>query len=95
MNGAFHQEEKTAISPGDVVVSLMGHDRGSLLLVVEQSAAFLLVADGKRRPLARPKRKNRRHLALCQKAPFSQTPPTDRALRRALRALKEPPEQPT
>ena len=50
---------------GAVAVSKAGHDRGEaflILRVVDES--FVLIADGKRRTLAHPKRKKRMHLAL-------------------------------
>jgi len=77
------------VGRGDVVVSLSGDDQGRLQLVVDETGDRLLLADGKRRPYGAPKKKNRRHVALVCRAPFEAPPPTDRALRRALRALRE------
>lgn len=47
---------------GQIVVSGAGRDKDCLLVVVELDEATALVADGKQRPLERPKRKNKKHL---------------------------------
>lgn len=47
---------------GDVVLSLAGRDKGSLLVVTGEENGFVLVADGKERPLGRQKHKSLRHL---------------------------------
>lgn len=46
---------------GTVVVSISGHDRGRVYLVVASDESFLYLADGDKRPFARPKKKRRRH----------------------------------
>ena len=45
---------------GDVVRSVAGHDKGSLMLVYETSGDSVLVVDGRLRKLEKPKKKNRR-----------------------------------
>ena len=70
---------------GDIVVSLAGRDQGQLLAVVCCDDTGLWLADGKRRPLNRPKRKNRRHIVPAGGALEAAAMMTDRALRRALR----------
>ena len=50
---------------GQVVRSLAGHDQGSFLTVLEAAPPYAVVADGKRRPLERPKRKKRKHTAFA------------------------------
>lgn len=39
-----------------------GHDKGTLYLVLERDGRTALLADGRRRKLDRPKRKNRKHV---------------------------------
>ncbi len=51
-----------SIHPRQIVLSLAGHDRGRLFLVLAAEGERVLVADGKGRKLATPKRKNPRHL---------------------------------
>ena len=47
---------------GWLVRSQAGHDKGTLLCVAGREGDFLLLADGKRRKLAAPKRKNAKHV---------------------------------
>lgn len=67
-----------------VVLSLAGRDKGQLLAVVRSDDTGVWLADGKRRPLARPKRKNRRHVKALSGTLDAAAMTTDRALRRAL-----------
>ena len=48
---------------GQVARSLAGHDKGTFLAVLEVAPPYAVVADGKARPLERPKRKKLFHLA--------------------------------
>lgn len=53
------------LEPGRLVTSTAGRDRGQPYLVCEvMRDGFVLVADGDKRPVSRPKRKNPRHLQL-------------------------------
>jgi ribosomal protein L14E/L6E/L27E len=45
-----------------IVRSLSGHDSGDLFCVLDTDGAFLLLADGKRRRVSSPKRKNCKHV---------------------------------
>ena len=49
---------------GQVVCSLAGRDKGSFLVVVGTKEDYLLVCDGKARPLKRPKLKSKKHLKI-------------------------------
>ena len=69
---------------GSVVVSKAGRDKGYLLAVVGSEKDFVLVADGKERPLERRKRKNPSHPAKTAMT-VSLENITDRELRRVLR----------
>ena len=83
---------------GSIVLATAGRDQDGLFFVVGQADGFLLLADGKRRKLERPKRKNPRHLhpmffrefdhPVIQKLQEG-TPVTNRELRKALAAFKE------
>ena len=46
----------------DVVISTAGRDQGKLFYVIGEDEQFLLLANGKDRPLDRPKRKKRKHV---------------------------------
>lgn len=85
---------------GWIVRSEAGRDKGTLLCVagVDQQACRLLLADGKRRKLAAPKRKKLGHVSTADQGTFSHPaldalrqglPVTDRSLRRALAAFRE------
>lgn len=70
---------------GRVVLSLAGRDKDRLLAVLAvDPAGYLLVADGKERPLERPKRKNPRHVAQTRRVLGEAAMATNRELRRAL-----------
>ena len=68
-----------------VVLSLAGRDKGQLLAVMHEDAHGVWLADGKRRPLERPKCKNPRHLRPLGIELGQEAMTTNRALRRALR----------
>ena len=44
------------LKTGTVVISKAGRDKGRALAVVGQADGYVLVADGKERPLSRPKK---------------------------------------
>ena len=83
---------------GSIVLANAGRDQEGLFFVVGEADGFLLLADGKRRPYERPKRKNPRHLCPVDCGGFDHTviqklkegtPVTNRELRQALAAFKE------
>lgn len=74
---------------GQVVRSLAGHDTGSFLVVLESAPPFAVVADGKRRPLERPKRKKQFHLAPTGTVLPEEALKTNRQIRAALRPFRE------
>lgn len=50
------------LSPGQVVRCAAGHDAGGYFVVTAVENGRVLLADGRRRKLALPKRKNPRHI---------------------------------
>ena len=50
------------ITVSDVVVSTAGRDKGNWFYVIAEDREFLLLANGKDRPLDKPKRKKRKHV---------------------------------
>ena len=62
------------IVKASIVTSTAGRDKGSPFYVLDCQGDFLLLADGKRRPVERPKRKRRKHAALLRSdsGPLSQ-----------------------
>lgn len=69
---------------GKTVLSLSGHDKGRLFLVVGDDGHFLWLADGKSRRLERPKKKNRKHTKLLPSEGEFIGVRTDGSLRKAL-----------
>ena len=81
---------------GRIVRSAAGHDKGMWFCVVGETEGYLLLANGKQRKLATPKRKKAAHVEWAGEYshPALQRlvkgePVSDRALRRALAAFKE------
>ena len=46
----------------DLVISTAGRDKGELFYVIAEEDQYLFLANGKDRPLDRPKRKKRKHV---------------------------------
>ena len=83
---------------GSIVLAQAGRDQSGLFFVVGEENALLLLADGKRRKLEAPKRKNGRHVCPVLSEGFDHpvikklkegTPVSNRELRQALAAFKE------
>ena len=83
---------------GSIVLATAGRDQEDLFFVVGTAEGRLLLADGKRRKLSRPKEKNPAHVLNVELEGFDHpvfeklqqgTPVSDRELRRALAAFKE------
>ena len=80
---------------GQIVRALAGRDRGGLFCVVDADGPWLLLADGKRRKTAAPKRKKAAHVRsegafghpVLEKL-LRGEPVTDREIRRALAAFR-------
>ena len=62
----------------DVVVSTAGRDAGEWFYVIAQDPTYLYLANGKDRPLDKPKRKKRRHI---QKVLRSETRVAEKLIR--------------
>ena len=73
------------ITKGSVVIAKAGRDKGKAFAVIEVlSGREVLIADGKRRPIERPKRKNVIHLQSTRTTVDCIT--TNRQLRNFLRS---------
>ena len=70
---------------GRVVISKAGRDKEKAEVIVEETENYLLVCDGKERPVERPKRKNPKHLKLTNTYLEAQQLETNRAIRKALK----------
>lgn len=74
------------IKAGMIVKSAAGHDGGSFYAVVRCEGGFAYIADGRRRKLALPKKKNGKHLKATQKS-VELAGLTDKKLRSVLHSL--------
>jgi len=73
---------------GEVVYSAAGHDQGSFYVVVAvEEDGSCRIADGRRRKLGSPKRKNQKHLRPTRQRVELAEIGSDRALRGALADL--------
>ena len=70
---------------GRVVLSKAGRDQGRFLAVLSTEGQTVLLADGKERPLERPKRKNSRHVQATNTLLADSSLSTNREIRKALR----------
>lgn len=52
-----------------LAVSRSGHDKDSIYVIVKEEANMVYLADGKLRPVEKPKRKNRKHIQIIEKLP--------------------------
>lgn len=71
--------------PGCPVRSLSGHDKGQYYVILACEGDFVLVSDGGRRPAARPKRKNKKHIQADKRPLPIGVPPEDERIQRELR----------
>lgn len=72
---------------GRIVCSKAGRDQGRFLVVVGYEGEYFLLADGKERPLERPKRKRKIHLGVTNTVLGETSLRSNRELRRALQQL--------
>ena len=74
---------------GQIVCSKSGRDKGYFLVVVGEADGFVLVCDGKERPLERPKRKNIKHLSFTNQVLEQDSFKTNKSLRKALAVYRD------
>lgn len=72
---------------GFVVCSKAGRDSGNFMVVLETKDRVVLVADGKKRSIKRPKRKNLKHISLTQSVIPEEQLFTNKSIRHALSQL--------
>ncbi len=74
---------------GQIVISKAGRDKGTFLVTVGETQDALLVCDGKKRPLERPKQKNRKHVTVTQTVLENRQISTNKSIRRALAIYRD------
>lgn len=73
---------------GSVVRSVAGHDANLLYVVLSEENGFVTLADGKLRPLEKPKRKSVKHIRRTNRTLELSGVDTNKKLREALRAVQ-------
>ncbi len=74
---------------GKIVCSKAGRDKGYFMVIVRIEGDFLYVADGKERPLERPKRKNAKHLNITNTILANDSFKTNKHLKKALAVYRD------
>lgn len=74
---------------GLLVRARAGRDKHGFFVVLSAENEFILICDGKSRPLERPKKKNRRHLATTNQVLPEEAMKTNREIRRGIRCYLE------
>ena len=74
---------------GQIVCSRAGRDKGYFMVVVKESDGAFFVADGKERPLERPKLKNPKHLCFTNTVLLEENFKTNKALRKSLAVYRD------
>ncbi|MFA9380449.1 MAG: hypothetical protein ACERKO_05250 [Acetanaerobacterium sp.] len=74
------------IEKGMIVKSIAGRDHNRFFLVLYTEGEFAYVADGRMRPIEKPKKKKARHLAKTNATAQEMTVSTNRQLRQLLAA---------
>lgn len=52
---------------GHFAMAKAGHDAGGLYVIVREENGYVYLCDGRLRPIAAPKKKNRRHIQIINK----------------------------
>ena len=76
------------IPTGTVVKAKAGRDKEGFFVVVKSEGGWAFIADGKRRKVENPKKKNPTHLAITNTV-LSDSMDTNRKIRAALRVFRE------
>ena len=78
------------MNAGSTVISLAGHDIGRIYLVVRTDDRYAYVSDGREHRLAKPKRKNKKHIGLIyDERRYDPSEMTDGVLRKLLSSLTD------
>jgi ribosomal protein L14E/L6E/L27E len=85
--------QRNICEPGTIVLAKAGRDAGMYFLVTALDGAELLLADGNRRKIENPKRKNPAHVQ-ATKQTLSLEGLTDKALRAVLNPMNEKAKRP-
>lgn len=54
--------------------SKAGHDKNTVYVIIKEETEYVYLADGRLRTLAKPKRKNKKHIQIIKKYPEPELP---------------------
>ena len=74
---------------GRIVCSKAGRDKNYFMVVVKSEDDYVLVCDGKERPLERPKKKNVKHLQFTSTVLSQDSYKTNKHLKKAIAVYKD------
>lgn len=80
------------LNRGRVVRSAAGHDKGGFFVVLQSDEQNVLLCDGKRRTLEKPKQKKQKHVFVTNTSLPESSMETNRGIKKALRLFIEPSE---
>lgn len=78
------KEERTGV----LAKSLAGHDKGELFVIIQEDREYVFLADGKKRSIEEPKRKNKKHIQVVYRGLDHKEKLTDEEIRRWIRCYK-------
>ena len=52
---------------GNLALSLAGHDKNQIYIIIREDDEYVYLCDGKLKPLAAPKKKNKKHIQVINK----------------------------
>lgn len=58
---------------GMLAASKAGHDKSMIYVIIKEEAEYIYLVDGKIRTLAKPKKKNKKHIQIIKKCPDADT----------------------
>lgn len=74
---------------GQVVRSIAGHDKGDFQTVLKVEGNSVILCDGKRRSLEKPKHKKQKHVACTRVVLSEEELTTNKKIRNALRVFNQ------
>ncbi|MCI9527234.1 MAG: hypothetical protein HFH37_10005 [Lachnospiraceae bacterium] len=78
-----------------LAVSRSGHDKDCLYVIIKEEANLVYLADGKLKPIDKPKKKNRKHIQIIKNLPkeitevFSQQNFRNEEIKRAIKLYQK------
>lgn len=85
------EERRIVDMEGMLAKSKAGHDKDSIYVILREEGEYVYLVDGKTRSIARPKKKNRKHVQIIKKNAVENSGRTweDAEIRRTLKAFEK------